>query len=68
MIQIITDFPLASKARAGGRIIKMVTLNFRGAPPKKMTASIYQNDEMTEKMLSFKKKLIDQSRKGKWRD
>ncbi|PID14826.1 MULTISPECIES: hypothetical protein [unclassified Sporosarcina] len=48
---------------SGTRFIKIVTLMFRNAPPKKLTSKIVQDQDMEDRMLEFKRKLLDESRK-----
>lgn len=56
--------PISFQWKAGGgRIIKMITLTFKGAPPKKLANKIVQDSDTAQRMAEFKRKLVEQSKK-----
>ncbi|GGH76468.1 hypothetical protein JOD43_002058 [Pullulanibacillus pueri] len=56
--------PITFKLYRDRRQVRMITIAFRGAPPKNLTQNIIQDSAMNERMVEFKRKLLEQSRKN----
>jgi len=62
--QYILPVSFKFKAGNGKGIMKLITVAYKGAAPTPMSAKIAHNDEQAQRMLDFKRRLLEQSRKN----
>lgn len=58
--------PVSFKIKAGSSkgIMKLITVAYKGSPPTQMSTTIASDDEQAQRMLEFKRRLLEQSRKN----